>query len=202
MKEPVEKSVKEFAKKSAKKSGKPTKKRLLALGAAAVVTVTAVWLVPKGSPAPENSLNTAAATADERIAFLEQFGWEVEAEPLEIREVEIPEEFDQVYTRYNQLQQEQGMDLLPYEGRTCKQWIYRVTNYPDPMEEVRAVLLVYEGQVVGGDISSTSLNGFMTGFDGSGGSAEQAAASPAEIGAAEAQPEVSSEVPADAWPVD
>ena len=107
-----------------------------------------------------------------------------------------------MYTRYNQLQQEQGMDLLPYAGRTCKQWIYRVTNYPDPMEEVRAVLLVYEGQVVGGDISSTSLNGFMTGFDGSGGSAEQAAASPAESGAAEAQPEVSSEVPADAWPVD
>ena len=126
----------------------------------------------------------------------------MEAEPLEIREVEIPEEFDQVYTRYNQLQQEQGMDLLPYAGQTCKQWIYRVTNYPDPMEEVRAVLLVYEGQVVGGDISSTSLNGFMTGFDGSGGSAEQAAAFPAESGAAEAQPEVSSEVPADAWPVD
>ena len=48
------------------------------------------------------------------------------------------------------------------------------------------MLLVYEGQVVGGDISSTALNGFMAGFDGSGGSAEQAAASPAESGAAEA----------------
>lgn len=31
---------------------------------------------------------------------------------------------------------------------------------------MRAVLLVYEGEVIGGDISSVAIDGFMTGFGG------------------------------------
>ena len=28
--------------------------------------------------------------------------------------------------RYNEVQKSQGMDLAPYAGKTCRQWIYRV----------------------------------------------------------------------------
>ena len=38
-----------------------------------------------------------ASNNDERVAFLAQFGWQVEAEPLEIRDVAIPDPFDEVY---------------------------------------------------------------------------------------------------------
>lgn len=175
----------------------PGKKRMVALGVALVVlTATLIWM-PRGQAETPEGISREGATADQRIAFLAQFGWEVEADPLEIREVVIPEKFDEVYTRYNTLQQEQGMDLLPYAGKTCKQWIYRVLNYPGTSEGVRAVMLVYEGQVIGGDISSVAIDGFMVTFNGP---------ERTEV-AEETQEEVETavtegEIPEDAWPID
>ena len=174
----------------------PGRKRIAALGAALAVLTAVIIFMPRNQAPIENEVSRAGETADQRIAFLAQYGWEVDPEPLEIREVAIPEEFDEVYTRYNALQKEQGMDLLPYAGKTCKQWIYRVTNYPDPMEEVRAVLLVYEGQVIGGDISSVAIDGFMVTFQGPEQEEEAVESTWQE---AEVEEE---EIPADAWPVD
>ena len=37
-------------------------------------------------------------------------------------------------------------------------------NYPDSSEEVRINLLVYQGKVIGGDVSSTQLDGFIQGL--------------------------------------
>ena len=175
----------------------PGRKRIAALGAALAVLTAVIIFMPRNQAPIENEVSRAGETADQRIAFLAQYGWEVDPEPLEIREVAIPEEFDEVYARYNALQKEQGMDLLPYAGKTCKQWIYKVLNYPRSNEEVRAVMLVYEGQVIGGDISSVALDGFMTGFEGEGWQ-EETAVQPVE----EAEPEQPEEIPTDAWPVD
>lgn len=107
-----------------------------------------------------------ANDADERIAFLKQFGWEVEPEPVEVTEVVIPNTFSDVYQQYNEIQKQQGLDLSKFGGVTCKRWVYRVLNYPEPGESVRATLLVADGRVIGGDISSVALDGFMTGFLG------------------------------------
>ena len=38
-----------------------------------------------------------AADASGRLKFLSQFGWEVEQDPVEVREVIIPAEFDAAY---------------------------------------------------------------------------------------------------------
>lgn len=178
-------------------STKPNGKRILALVAAAAVLVAAFVFMPSSRGSETEGLKTDASTADQRVDFLAQFGWEVDPEPLEIREIEIPQTFDKVYERYNQLQKEQGMDLLPYAGKTCKQWIYHITNFPDSGQQVRAVLLVYDGKVIGGDISSVALDGFMTGFEGEGWQ-EETAVQPVE----EAEPEQPEEIPSDAWPVD
>ena len=51
-----------------------------------------------------------AETNDERIGFLQQFGWTVNAEPIEISEVTIPRTFNEVYEKYNEIQKQQGMD--------------------------------------------------------------------------------------------
>lgn len=106
----------------------------------------------------------AAGTNEERIDFLSQFGWEVENEPVSLETVNIPQNFNRVYNRYNEIQLEQGLNLLDYAGKECKRVSYRVTNYPESDGTVNANLLIYEGRVVGGDISSTELNGFMHGF--------------------------------------
>lgn len=176
----------------------PGKKRMFALGMALVVLITTLIVMPKGQEKAETGMNRAGGTADERLAFLSQFGWEVEPEPLEIREIIIPEKFDEVYIRYNELQKEQGMDLLPYAGKTCKQWIYRVLNYPVSGEEVRAVMLVYEGQVIGGDISSVAIDGFMVPFQGS----DRGEAVMESEEEKEAVAVTEGEIPEDAWPID
>lgn len=110
--------------------------------------------------------NLGAATAAERIAYLSQFGWSVDEEPVEVREVIIPAEFDDTYLKYNELQKEQGFDLSPYRSKRVKRWTYRVTNYEgyEGSELIHADILVFGGRVIGGDVCSVELNGFMHGF--------------------------------------
>ena len=108
----------------------------------------------------------SAADSEDHLTFLRQFGWEVDPEPLEVSEVVIPEEFSEVYEAYNAIQKSQGLDLSKYAGKACKKWGYQVTNYPQSGENVRATLLILDGKVIGGDISSAALDGFMFGFAG------------------------------------
>ena len=62
------------------------------------------------------------------------------------------------------MQQAQGFDLLPYAGEKCTQYRYRITNYPNTSDGVFATLLVFEGNIIGGDVASGAEDGFMHGF--------------------------------------
>lgn len=103
-------------------------------------------------------------TNEDRIAFLAQFGWEVEPQPAEEATVTIPSEFDRVFVSYNELQKRQGLDLSRYKRKEMTRYTYIVKNYPDYDGVVYANLLVYRGRVVGGDICSADVNGFLHGF--------------------------------------
>ncbi|MGE4282369.1 MAG: DUF4830 domain-containing protein [Clostridia bacterium] len=99
---------------------------------------------------------------EERVAFLKQFGWEVVEKPIEIMEVQIPEELDQVYINYNNIQKEIGLDLEKYRGKRVKRYTYKVINHPTCKDdEVRANLFIYKEDVVAGDIMTTDIDGFM-----------------------------------------
>ncbi|MBZ4645313.1 MAG: hypothetical protein PWR27_181 [Petroclostridium sp.] len=101
-------------------------------------------------------------TNEDRINFLKQFGWEIEEKPIEIMELQIPKEFDQVYSNYNEIQKEIGLDLEKYKGKRVKRYTYKVLNHPtNKNDEVRANILVYKDRVVAGDIMTTSIHGFM-----------------------------------------
>lgn len=134
--------------------------------AAALILALIVLAVPGKAVAPSGSApNTLADTNERRLAFLKQFGWEVRPEPEEVAEITIPCEFDQVYQKYNDLQKEQGFDLFKYRGKRVKRWTYVVTNYPGAEGVlVRANLLIYRNRIIGGDISSAEIDGFMHGF--------------------------------------
>ena len=86
-------------------------------------------------------------------------------EPLEIREVVIPSSFDETYEKYNTMQKQQGFDLSRYRGRSCRRYVYEVLNYPGGVEDARLTLLIYQDRLIGGDVSSTSADGFMHGLD-------------------------------------
>jgi len=133
-----------------------------------VVTVISLFILSRDSAQTGKGDNVTikASTHQERMAFLSQFGWEIDEEPVEVREVIIPEEFDDTYTAYNEIQKNQGFDLTVYAGMRVKRWTYTVKNYTgyENKECIHANILVYDGLVVGGDVCSVELDGFMHGF--------------------------------------
>lgn len=151
-----------------------TLKVTAALAALAIVVAAACWEgnsvrmsadVPvQGSAVSTVVQNIDASTNDGRLVFLKNYGWEVDSSPVEVVEVIIPQTFNSVYSNYNSIQKLQGFDLTKFKGDRVKRWTYNVKNYPGGVQNVRANLLVYNNKVVGGDVSSVALNGFMQGL--------------------------------------
>lgn len=104
-------------------------------------------------------------TNEDRIEFLKQFGWTVSGAPLEEKEVTIPSEFDKIFLGYNEIQKRQGLDLAKYKKKDVMRYTYEVTNYGNTEGKVYANLLVYRNRVIGGDICSADVGGFIHGFD-------------------------------------
>lgn len=100
-----------------------------------------------------------------RREFLTQFGWEVAKEAVEEVEVQIPADFDKVMKSYNEIQKSQGLDLSKYKGKTVQRYTYEITNYPDYNGTVYANIIVYKSRVIGGDICSSDVEGFIQGFE-------------------------------------
>ncbi len=151
-------------------SVKSSKIKMVILILLVLLLVLAMLLVTHlHQPAEAGSeLNIKAENAQQRVAFLSQFGWRFDEDPVEVAEVIIPPEFDSVYEQYNAIQKEQGFDLTNYQGKRVKRWTYSIQNYPGyPADSgcIHANLLIYEGRVIGGDICSIELDGFMHGFD-------------------------------------
>jgi len=151
-------------------SVKSSKLKYAALIGLGVVVIVSLLLFTRGDrpAAGDTTIRHAAATAEERQAFLSQFGWEVSADPIEVSEVIIPAEFDETYTKYNEIQLAQNFDLRNFSGRRVKRWTYEILNYPGYEGRagvVQANLLIDRGVVIGGDICSLELGGFIHGFD-------------------------------------
>ncbi len=149
-------------------------KRIFALSIAFVVLSigAAVYVFGSASlPAGKiGSITMKGETNEDRTAFFAQFSWLTSNEPLEIKEVVIPEEFDETYNTYNELQKKQGLDLTDYKGVRVKMYSYEILNYPsfeNSGGSIRGNILTYNGTVIAGDISNIRLDGFMTTFDGS-----------------------------------
>lgn len=126
-----------------------------------------IALIPtygESKPASDISYSKIYENSD-RLAFISQFGWEVAEEPLETVEVSVPETFDSVYLGYNEMQQEQGLNLAKYKGKTVTRYTYKITNYPDYEGTVYVSLLIYKNKIVGGDVCSADVNGFVHGFE-------------------------------------
>ena len=137
---------------------------LLVIAAAVVL----FFLSKNEQPAAnDGGISLKAGTQEERVAFLSQFGWKINEDPVEVAEVVIPAEFDETYEKYNALQKMQDLDLSIYAGERVKQYTFTILNYPghESDDAVRANLLIFNGMVVGGDVSSIEQNGFMQTFD-------------------------------------
>ena len=138
------------------------KKILLILGLIAAIILGAVWLL--GGDEDVATAAPSVSTNDGRMQFLQSFGWQVAASPVESSQVKIPKEASEIFDRYNQLQKSQGYDLTQYAGKNVMRFVYKIENYPGATEPVYATLLVHKNQVIGGDITDTAAKGQIRGF--------------------------------------
>lgn len=149
-------------------------KVILAIVAMALAICALILLIPDraGVGAGENKTQSIGKTAaqtvrneEERQAYINGYGWKTADKSIEISEILIPEEFDAVYKNYNEIQKEQGFNLQKYCGQRAMLYTYEVLNYPTGEQGVRLNLLVHNNRVIGGDVCSVRLDGFMHGLD-------------------------------------
>ena len=95
------------------------------------------------------------ATNAERVDYMNSLGCNVEETAVSFKKTVIPKSFGSVYENYNLLQKKAGLDLD--RGREALVYTYRLADAPGTAVN----LIVVDGCIVGGDISSTALDGFM-----------------------------------------
>ena len=141
------------------------------VGAALALLIALIVLVPTYGTDSSAAVEEVSysygkiKTSDDVEHFLSQFGWQVEDAPLEEAKVTLPEEFDKIFTAYNEIQRRQGLNLAKYKRKEITRYTYEVTNYENYAGKVYANVLVYRGRVIGGDICSADTSGFIHGFE-------------------------------------
>ena len=146
--------------------------KLVSIAALAVLAIAALMIFIPSYDAPAVSEVSKSEeirfdkikTDEDRANFLSQFGYAVDALPIESVEVHIPKDFDKVFAAYNELQKGEGLDLGRYKGKTVMRYTYKVTNYAGYADAVYANLLVYKNKIIGADICSADPSGFAHGL--------------------------------------
>ena len=147
-------------------SFKANRKVIIGAGLVLMALLILAFVIP-GRAKQSNSVlgvSLKAESNEQRLAFIRHFGYDVVSEPVEIKDIVIPEQFNDTYISYNEIQVSQGFDLSKYKGKSAKSYSYAVTNYPgvsDSEKTVRANIIVYDSRIIAGDVCSVKLDGFM-----------------------------------------
>lgn len=147
----------------------PRRKLSLGVAAAALLCCCAIALnfgQALGREASASALPSpkGVKSNQDRVDYLSAYGWQVETEPIATQELLIPKELDESYSEYMALQNGQGFDLQKYAGKRVKRYTYEVLNYPTGEAGVQANLLICKNTVVGGEVLSPQLDGFLHGL--------------------------------------
>ena len=131
---------------------------VMAAGAVvAVATVAAVMWTARPASAAVAPNPKGVRSAEDRVAYLREWGWQVTEEPTLVEELAMPKEFGEEYSQYLELQSAQGFDLSKYAGKRIKRYTYEVLNYPNGGTGIVAHLLMYKNRVIGGEIMGDSF---------------------------------------------
>lgn len=134
----------------------PRKALLLAALGAAVLAAVLLCLLLRPRPAQPTAAPEDPVTVC--LAELERLGWQVEPQPTEVECVLLPENLSRGFL---ELQTQAGYDLGPYIGQQVTRYTFPIRNYPTGESGVVADLLVLEGRVIGGDVRTAALDGFI-----------------------------------------
>jgi len=96
----------------------------------------------------------------DRHWYLEKMGRTAAEAPISVQEIELPEAFPPVLEEYNRLQLQQGFDLKKYAGKRITVYTYELYN-EDSSSLLFVSLYQYKDRIVGGDVHSPALNGYI-----------------------------------------
>lgn len=138
-----------------------------AVALSVAVLVTAVSFLPDVAAASDAAAVAtdydSGGSVEEIRELLGEFGYEVSDSPVKQMQITIPNEFNSVYERYNDIQRAQGLNLKRYKGKTAEVFVFSVSNYGGE-GRVYATVFVRNGRIIAGDICSPDGEGFIHGF--------------------------------------
>lgn len=97
-------------------------------------------------------------TNEDRVNLISTFGYDVLSDAVDTKQITIPETFSDVYKEYNKLQQQAGFNLENYSGYSVDIYKYKVIG---TTEEQFVNIIICDGVLIGGDVSSALLDGEM-----------------------------------------
>ncbi|MBR7133366.1 MAG: DUF4830 domain-containing protein [Clostridia bacterium] len=122
---------------------------------AVILAVLVIALVITGQAFSAKAGRIDGSTNALRVSYLKGLGLDPNDSDCVSKEITIPQSFSEVYQSYNRLQKKAGFDLSRYKGRSATVYTYPLTA------GTVANLVVCDGEVIGGDIAETALNGQM-----------------------------------------
>lgn len=133
-----------------------TRKKLAVLFAILVVIVLICCEISTAENTGKNATNNS-----ERIVFIKNSGYTLLSAEPETKAVKIPETFSDVYNNYNEIQRLAGYDLSDYKGCEVVIYTYKIETPQGYSGDCVFNMIVYNDRVIGGDVSSRILGGFM-----------------------------------------
>lgn len=140
-------------------SMKASKSRLIPL-IFCIALITAMLIAALCFPAERTMVTvTAVSGADDEAcaAYIKSLGYTAELPAVSVREIRLPDVFDESLNAYNALQQQAGFDLSGYSGQRVKYRTYDLAEHPSGAP-AQIHLYVHNGIIIGGDITTDDGN--------------------------------------------
>lgn len=123
---------------------------------AAVLAAAVVILILLGQFFTIRSSGIDGSTNAHRVEYINSLGLKINENP-QVKSITIPENFGEVYEKYNLLQKKAGFDLSACKGKEAEVYTYRFADD----EDMTVHIIVCDKRIVGGDISSVRIDGEM-----------------------------------------
>lgn len=113
----------------------------------------------------DSFIKTASAMPEEEyvLQFLFCNGISVSDE-FTVESIILSDDDEDVFSDYNDIQKENGFDLEDYVGKSVKRYTFEVNQESAADSKLLfAVVFTYNGEIIGADIHSPSVDGFIRG---------------------------------------
>ena len=115
-----------------------SKRRFIGVASIFAVVAAAAVVLAGCFADKEETITLVDTTA--MVEYLQGLGWQVESDPIETLDLQLPQQLTESWGDYAAMQDEQGFPFTDYAGQPIRRYTFRVTNYPGVESGVQANL--------------------------------------------------------------